>query len=44
MTDVFSGAVTGTGSGSLGEDTSYTVKDTVTVDITFNSDFTLPVP
>jgi len=39
MTDVFSGAVTGTGSGSLGGvDASYTVKDAVTVDITFNSD------
>jgi hypothetical protein len=36
MTDVFSGTITGTGSGTVGAiDTSYTVNDAITVDLTY---------
>jgi hypothetical protein len=42
MTEVLSGAVTGTGSGSLGGvDTSFTIKDAVTVYLTFQPDLDL---
>jgi hypothetical protein len=42
MTDVYSGTVTATGSGTVGAvDTSYSVSDAIAVDLTFRSD---PVP